>query len=249
MTIDRPLPSQIPQLRALWQEAFADPDSFLDLFFSRAFHRERCSVANLDGEVAAALYWFDCTCRGQKLAYVYAVATAKKHRGQGLARELMVATHTHLAACGYHGVVLVPAEESLFAYYERLGYTPFGGVEELCCEAAEAVPMEKLDGQTYAQLRRQYLPEGGVVQEGENLALLEGMTAFYAGDGFLLCAATEDGKVLGAELLGDKAAAPGIVAALGCESGSFRTPGSKPFAMFHGFAVLATPSYFGHALD
>ena len=75
MTITEPQPCRMPGLRALWKAAFGDSDDFLDMFYTTAYapHRCRCMV---DGDrVAAALYWFDCTCEGQKLAYLYAVAT------------------------------------------------------------------------------------------------------------------------------------------------------------------------------
>ena len=37
MTIDRPLPQQIPDLRRLWKEAFGDTDDFLDISFIGPF--------------------------------------------------------------------------------------------------------------------------------------------------------------------------------------------------------------------
>ena len=35
MIIDQPTAAQQRQLRSLWQEAFGDEDSYLDLFFSK----------------------------------------------------------------------------------------------------------------------------------------------------------------------------------------------------------------------
>ena len=56
MTIDCPNQAQIPQLRALWQEAFGDTDAFLDIFFHRAYARSRSRCITQDGRVIAALY-------------------------------------------------------------------------------------------------------------------------------------------------------------------------------------------------
>ena len=70
MTIDAPKTAQIPQLRQLWKEAFGDTDTFLDSFFSLAFAPERCRCITLGDTVPSALYWFDCTCRGEKWAYL-----------------------------------------------------------------------------------------------------------------------------------------------------------------------------------
>ena len=72
---------ELPALRQLWQEAFRDDDAFLDKFFSTGFHPNRCRVVMQNGRAAAALYWFDCQWEDKKLAYLYAVATAKSQQG------------------------------------------------------------------------------------------------------------------------------------------------------------------------
>ena len=70
MRFDAPKREEISALRALWQEAFGDPDSFLDLFFASAFSENRARCAYLDGNLAGALYWFDCHCDGARVAYI-----------------------------------------------------------------------------------------------------------------------------------------------------------------------------------
>lgn len=251
MIIDAPAPRHIPALRSLWQQAFGDVDAFLDVFFSCAFSPSRCRCV-LDGDtVAAALYWFDCTWEGKRLAYLYAVATDKGYQGKGLCRRLTEDTHAHLKVLGYHGSILVPAERSLFAMYEKLGYETCSSVREFSCAAGDPIPLRQLTAPEYAALRRQYLPVGGVVQEVETLALLQTQTAFYAGDNCLLLCSSEDGKLTVHELLGDENTAESIVAALDCTEGKFRIPGKeKPFAMYYPLTDdLSAPAYFGLALD
>ena len=101
MKAEHPKPSRIPQLRQLWQEAFGDPDDFLDRFFHVAFSPERCLCITVEDRVAAAAYWFDCDWEGKRCAYIYAVATGKAFRGRGLCRTLMGDIHRHLAELGY----------------------------------------------------------------------------------------------------------------------------------------------------
>ena len=120
MTIDSPKIDQLPQLRALWKEAFGDTDAYLDSFFTLGFSPERCRCMTEDGQVSAALYWFDCSCQGARLAYLYAVATAENRRGVGLCRLLMDNTHAHLKKAGYAGAILVPASASLRQMYEKI---------------------------------------------------------------------------------------------------------------------------------
>ena len=252
MKIDCPTPASVPALRQLWKAAFGDTEGFLDCFFDTAFSPHRCRCVTVDGEIAAALYWFDVTCREQPMAYIYAVATAPAWREQGYCRALMEDTHRHLAALGYAGALLVPDGNALSRMYAGLGYKPCTTVSELVCAASEdPAPMHRIDREEYARLRRRLLPPGGVIQEGENLAFLERQATFYAGLGFLLAAFPEDDTLVGLELLGNAAEAPGILMALGLAYGRFRIPGGdEPFAMFLPLSPEAeAPGYFGLAFD
>ena len=247
MVIDFPKQAQIPGLRQLWKLAFGDTDAFLDTFFDTAYAARRCRCIPEGDTVAAALYWFDCECEGRKLAYLYAVATHPDHRGRGLCRRLMQDTHSHLARQGYDGALLVPQDGALRKMYAAMGYRDATGISEFSCAAAAPVPLLPVDAGTYGKLRRQYLPKGGVVQEGENLAFLARSAELYAGEDLLL--AVSGGEVL--ELLGNAEKAPGILGALGLPEGKFRTPGDDlPFAMFLPLKEDApAPAYFGLAFD
>ena len=253
MKIDAPCDFQIPALRALWQEAFVDTEEFLDVFFQRAFSSERSRCITMDGKVAVALYWFDCRHAGKPVAYLYAVATAKAFRGQGLCHKLLEDTHSYLKTFGYAGVIFVPGSSDLFKFYEGMGYGTCCGIREFdCSHAAQPIPLQRISKSEYAKLRRQLLPAGSVLQERENLDFLETQATFWAGDGFL-ATVRRDNKTLDCiELLGDLEAAPGIVKALGYTQGKFRAPGiERPFAMYFslGGDSFAVPSYFGLAFD
>lgn len=251
MIINSPSYDNIPALRSLWQQAFGDSDAFLHTFFSVGFSPYRCRCVTLDGQLAAALYWFDCAWEGKLLAYLYAVATEKTFQGKGLCRTLMEDTHQHLQGLGYAGAVLVPGSRELFRLYENLGYQSFGGIQTLSCTASTApVELHPVTAAQYAALRRSYLPEDGVLQEGALLDFLATQAQFYAGTDFLLCA-TEDGDSLFVpELLGNTSAAAGILTALGKPEGRFRTAGNTPFAMYYSLTdSRQVPSYFAFALD
>ncbi|MBR4971451.1 MAG: GNAT family N-acetyltransferase [Oscillospiraceae bacterium] len=241
MNLDHPSYAHIPQLRQLWKEAFGDTDQFLDHFYGKAFSPDRCLCAFLGNEVVAMAYWFDC----EEYAYIYAVATAKAHRGKGISHTLMARIHEILTQRGYCGCLLVPGEESLRHFYRDMGYENCGGVEELDVAATDPVTLRKLTQQEYGDLRSAYLPQGGVIQRGVNLDFLACWAQFYEGEDALLAAVWEDGKLLVLELLGNQAAAPGIVAALGADSGWFRAPGETPFAMHRPLNGNLPPKYFG----
>ena len=225
MRIDFPKKEQVPALRQLWKEAFGDSDAFLDHFFATAFACRRCRVLADGDEAAAALYWFDCEAYGEKYAYLYAVATAEHRRGQGLCRALMEDTEKFLVARGYAGVILVPGDAGLSKMYGKMGYVHFGGRENVATEKTES--LTKVDTACYAALRRNLLPPGGVIQEKENLAFLEGLADFFAGEDAVVTVSRETGEIL--ERL---------------EKGQSFS-GKEPFAMCKLFKPGQMPEYFG----
>lgn len=249
MKIDHP--AGTAALRSLWKQAFGDTDAFLDSFFSTAFAPDRCLQAAKDGALAAALYWFDCEAEGRKIAYIYAVATDKNFRRQGICHKLMGKVHEILKNRGYSGTILVPGEPALEDFYAPMGYRACTQLREVfCARGPELVPLRPIDGAEYARLRRELLPPGAVLQEGESLSFLAAQAEFYAGTHLLLAARWEGETLFGLELLGDITAAPGILTTLGCARGQFRTPGQgRPFAMYRPLDDAPAPTYFGFAFD
>ena len=243
MTIEfrPPRPEEESRLRDLFTEAFGD-EGFTELFFRTGYAPERCLMA-FSGEPLAALHWFDCTLDGKKAAYVYGIAAFEAHRGRGIGSNLIRSALAELKKRGYGPVFLVPAEGSLFGYYERLGFCTVSTIRESLVDAGSPLPLRKLTVTEYAEIRRQLLPEHSLLQEGACLDLLAGYADFYATDRSL-CAVS--GHMVW-ELLGDDSEAGGIIAALDLPCATVRTPGpGKPFAM----AVDAGgPAYLGLALD
>ena len=243
MTIEfrPPHPVEEAGLRALFTEAFGDA-AFTDLFFRTGFSLGRC-LAAFDGTLLAALHWFDCSLDGKKAAYVYGLAAFASCRGQGIGSSLIRFAIDHLKHHGYEVIALVPAEESLFPYYERFGFRAVSTISEKQISAAAPLPIRRLTASEYAALRRACLPEHSLLQEGEILDLLGGYSSFYATP---RAVAAVSGSMVW-ELLGDESDAPGLLAALSLPAATVRTPGSdRPFAMAIG---AEAPIYLGLALD
>lgn len=255
MKIENPFPSLLPSLRLLWQEAFGDTENFIDSFFSTAFCTDRCRCITADNHAVAALYWFDCLYKDKPIAYIYAVATAKAFRGQGICHKLMEDTHRHLASLGYEGAILVPGSPHLFHFYEDMGYQTCCHISKIRVAAAgtkKEIGIRPVGKEEFAMLRRQFLPEGAVIQEHTNLSFLETQAQFFTSPGFLLTASMQNGTVYGLELLGNTSLCAEITAALDCIKGTFRTPGTDfPLAMYRplGKSTLPPPVYFGFPFD
>ncbi len=252
MRIDHPAPHRIPALWQLWQEAFGDVDAFLDTFFSVAYAPERCRCVMAETGAEAALYWFDVTCRNQKFAYIYAIATTKASRGQGFCRALMADTAEVLKNAGYCGALLVPQDEGLRAMYGRMGYLPAGSIEEFFCAAGDTtLPCREISPEEYAALRPGFAPEGSAVLEETGLNFLATLARFYSGSGFLATVSREQEHLRILEYLGDQALIPALIATLGRTEATVRTPGTgMPFAMYLPLTPdCHQPGYYPFAFD
>jgi len=252
MIIDKPSADLIPALRRLWQQAFGDTDAFLDGFFSAGFSPERCRCVLEENTPLAALYWFDCTWQGKKLAYIYAVATEEQCRGYGLCRILIENTHLYLKLQGYSGAVLVPGTPDLGDMYRKFGYEPFCYTEKVTIlPEAPAAYLTEIPASRFDTLRRQYLPENGILQEQETSAFLSTFCKFYTGENFLFSGSLEKDTLHIQEFLGNKESIPGILTALRASKAVVRLPGgNQTFAMYRSLTdSQETPAYFGIALD
>lgn len=247
MRISHPRSDQIPMLRQLWKTAFADTDAFLDSFFSIAYSPDRCLCAMEDALLTGMLYWLPC----EKYAYIYAVATRPSHRGKGICRTLMEASHEAIARQGYEGTILYPQEEGLRAMYRKMGYDRETFLAEEHFTAGGApVAVTRISCEEYFSLRERFLPAGAVIQSGPFPELLEPLS-FFEGENFLLAAEDRGDTLFGLELLGNPEQAPGILRSLKKKNGSFRYPGGNtPFAMFCPLRKNASaPNYFAFPLE
>lgn len=242
----------VKALCRLWQEAFGDPEDFIDLFFTAGYSPERCHFLTEDGVPVSALYWFDCTVNSRRFAYIYGVATLKSHRGKGLAGKLLQQAREILRSRDYAGAVLVPHGPSLFDFYRRSGFETATTATEFSCKAGDTpVGIREVSPEEYARLQADLLPTDGVELGKEHLAFLASYCKFYAGSDFLLiCENTPEG-LWAQELLGNTQAAPGILRAFGLACGRFRCPGKgRDFAMWLPLQEnCPKPGWFGPALD
>ena len=113
------------QLFRLWKTVFGDDDAYIRLFFDGAFQSSRCFAKKVDGRIVSALYLLDCGVKvnGEMLPgyYLYAAATEEESRGRGYMGAL-VEEAKRVSDEEKRLLLLVPASESLYAYYARFGF-------------------------------------------------------------------------------------------------------------------------------
>ena len=146
--------------------------------------------------------------------------------------------------------MLVPGEDSLFAFYGKMGYETFCSMEHFSCQAGQnSTALQTVSRTEYAGLRQKLLPPGAVIQEGENLDFLSRQATLYAGNGFVLAGRKEGQHFTALELLGD-ADPQSLLAALKCQTGDFRIFGAGgSFAMYRPLTTAPPPTYFAFAFD
>lgn len=235
-------PPDIPELRALWQEAFGDTDAFLDDFFTAGFAPERSRVLAAEGKPASALYWFDGVWGGGRFAYLYAVATKAACRGLGFSTRLLEDACKHLQGLGYDGALLVPGEKRLFRFYARRGFAPCCPMETAALEQG-AGPFAPLTPEAYAALREKYRDPGDGILTGAALQFFARVGCFWACSGGCMAALTEqDGQSFVMESFGS---------VQGEKSGTIRRPGGTDYAMFRPLSPQCAqpPQRFFMALD
>jgi len=128
--------ARIPDMKALWLEAFPQDTEFVDVFFEK-FYRPSRTLLRYEGKtLVSMLFWMDVKLkyrrRVYKGAYLYGVATKLTERHAGHFSVLHEAFRERLEAKKYKFAVAIPENEGLFSLYRKLGYTaPFRKTEYL----------------------------------------------------------------------------------------------------------------------
>ena len=117
----------IQSLINLWHEVFGDEREYIELFFSEAYYDSECFAEMVDDEIVSALYLLKCVikCSGKiyRGRYLYAAATLPEYRGKGLMSKLIDEAQIYADRENFDFIALVPADDGLYDYYSRFGFT------------------------------------------------------------------------------------------------------------------------------
>ncbi len=120
-------PDELQRQKEIWKMSFEDDDQYADYYFSHFYHPERMFVLEEDGEVKSMLATYPMQLHlpdGSVIlsAYVYGLCTDPKDRKRGFGRQLLGFAEEYMKEHGVKCVVIVPADMTLFLYYDVMGY-------------------------------------------------------------------------------------------------------------------------------
>ena len=212
--------------RALYDEAFpGEEECFTDALFALGFPQHLMAMG--EGKDLASMLFalpYDIQTKDGKMPahYLYAVATAKAHRGKGYAKKLL----KRAAACGTP-VFLRPMSPSLFDFYKDAGFTPFSPYREWQGEAADGdtTGFAPLSKEEYLTARDGFLQPPYCRMTADFLSLSFSLGGAVGLDGrFAALYEKSEDTVLFKEWWGDPTLAPQAAKFLGATKFTARTP-------------------------
>lgn len=118
-----------PALAALWQVSFEEERRYANFFFNNRFLPENCLVYRSGSKVAAMLHllpaWVVQNGKRVRAHYVFACATLPAHRSHGYMNALLAYAALVGAQREEQYSVILPANRSLYKYYEKSDYRTF----------------------------------------------------------------------------------------------------------------------------
>ena len=114
------------ELSSLWQITFLEDSQVTQNFFQTVFPTVVTPVIRVDGEIASSLFLLPCKIGNYTGKCVYCAMTKYAHRGKGYMKQLLDFSYGYCKENNIDFLFLVPAEPSLFDYYEKCGFEKFG---------------------------------------------------------------------------------------------------------------------------
>jgi|GEM_PF-4148409 len=115
-------------IKALWNLCFPREEGFTEYVFSHLFSEETAIAGVENGSLLASMHCFPADLflggRVRKGAYFYGICTSPEARGRGIASRMIAFACGEMRRAGCEVALLIPASDSLFGYYAKLGFAP-----------------------------------------------------------------------------------------------------------------------------
>lgn len=166
--------SDIPTLKQLLHTVFGTSESFINLFFRLAFDNNVC-IYEYEGQIVSMAFLLPAKIQlnseEHKATYLYACATLDRFRGRGFMRAIIEKIYADICARNEAALFVMPAEESLYPYYESCGFKPYFYCREQHFylhnfqwqNGPKEFGIQKITAREYAEQRRRLLTSDGTV--------------------------------------------------------------------------------------
>ncbi len=118
--------STAQQVREMWKIVFGDPDNYMEVYFSYKYRNENTLLYINDGKAVSSLQMlpYNFTFCGSEIPIIYlsGVCTLPSYRGRGYSSKLLIKSFEVAAERNIPLILLVPQEDWLFNFYEKLGF-------------------------------------------------------------------------------------------------------------------------------
>lgn len=121
--LKNPSAAETEQLKSLWLKCFCEEQRAAELIFSKYLDVFEPYAVKSDGKTAAALYLVSGSLNGEEAHYLCGAATLPEYRNKGIMTGLIEYALEDARKGGDKYSLLFPADESLYRFYSRLGYT------------------------------------------------------------------------------------------------------------------------------
>ena len=112
----------------LWQEAFLEKREDVEPFVDE--YLEYFVLLKSNEVVCSMLSMLPVFINNEKGRYIYAVATKKEYQNRGYSSKLLEYVYEYININNEKFSVLVPANDSLFGFYEKRGYNTINCIEK-----------------------------------------------------------------------------------------------------------------------
>ncbi len=244
---------------ALWQEAFGDAKEDIDPCLN-AF-KDDLFVYQKEDCIVAMFMLLPLTRGSEDGYYIYAVATLKSARGQGIATKLLDYAKEKTEKGNKAFLALVPAKPALFDFYEKRGFTAGTLMRKKTYKKDEladtSLSIRPVTPHAYFILRENFFKNVSLTAwSAEMLEKIENIygECFYeASDGSFCMAYAIGDKLIIPEICLNDATAEEVVSALAkpfnvtCAEAVLLDKNGEPFAMF--YPSNFADSYFNIAIN
>lgn len=158
------------QIKRLWRKTFDDTEEEIEAFLK--YYSENIMIYKEDRRVKGMLSLLPLSLNSEKGRYVYAAATEPEDRNRGINSKLLEHAYKDVKKKGESFLLLVPAEKSLYEYYEKRGFAELCAVKKIEYDRVGFVnkdtSIRKIQPEEYYEARHEFFSKEKFIEWGRS---------------------------------------------------------------------------------